>query len=404
MKRRLHYAVLLVLIVSAIGFLPGCADLKEVDQISIMLAVGIDETEDHRVLVSGQIADASASRSSGKQSGSKGKQAFIVHSEYGDTVEDALSKFDEHIARKTFFAHNAVVVFGKTYAQHGIHRALDYLERDRDFRRNELLAVTSDSAINVLRAPSGSETLGAIALVSLVQHGTEKSATIRSTQLVFMRQYLSPSHAPLLARVDVGSDGQLEENGLGLFDGGRLVDCLSPSEANALLLFLGKTQQNTIAVPCGKSKNTDIGMTVRILSSQTKIKPVVRGNRLGFNVRVRGQAEIERACPDYQASPETYRHVEAKVQHSIETRMRSILTRVKGDDVDATQLGTVLFRANPALWRRIAHKWDEMYPGTFVNLDVKIQIYRSGLTWNAPDVEYTREELAPHAGRDQRVQ
>ena len=401
MRRRFQQACSLFLCTLVAVSLPGCKDLQEVDDISMIVALGIDEADDHQVQVSGQIVDPMAARSAGKQSGGGGGKAFTVHSEYGSTVEEAINKFDEHLPRKTFLSHNSVVVFGQTDAEHGIGRALDYLERNRRLR-NELLVVATDRAVRLLSAPANPESLNAGALRYLVEHGEEKSVTIDSTQLTFMRQYLSPSHVPLLARVDVNSEGQLGQYGLGVLDGGKLVDCLSPEEANALLLFLEPTQQHTITLPCDNRQISDLGMTVRILSTQTKVRPMVRGHQIGFNVQVRGQAEIERVCPTDKLTPDMYRNVELQVQHNIETRMHHILSREKGKHLDAMQFGTALFQAYPAVWHRVAQRWNNMLPAVPVHLDVKIHMFRSGLTSKAPDAEYTREGLAPRAGRDER--
>lgn len=402
MRRRFQQTCSLFLCTLVAVSLPGCKDLKEVDDISMIVAVGIDEADDHQVQVSGQIVDPLAARSPGKRSGGGGEKAFTVHSEYGSTVEEAINKFDEHLPRKTFLSHNSVVVFGQTYAEHGIGRALDYIERNRDFRRNELLVVASDRAVRVLSVPTSPEPLNAVALRSLVEHGEEKSVTIDSTQLAFMRQYLSPSHVPLLARVDVNSEDELGQYGLGVLDGGKLADCLSPEEANALLLFLGPTQQHAITLPCDHRQTSDLGMTVRILSTQTKVRPVVRGHQIGFNVQVRGQAEIERLCPTDKPTPDMYRAVELKVQHNIEARMHHVLSREKSKHLDAMQFGTALFQAYPAVWHRVAQRWNNLLPAVPVHLDVKIHVFRSGLTSKAPDAEYTREGLAPRAGRDEK--
>ncbi len=386
-----------LLFVFMAGFLQGCSDLMPVDDISIILAMGIDELDNRQILVSVQIVNPKSASPSEGQGG--GKQSFTVYSASGKTIEQTLEKINERLPRQIFLAHNSVVIFGHTYAKHGINRAFEYLERNRDIRRNELLVVTNGRAVDVLRAPSQGNIINAFAIQSLVQHGAETSVTVNSTQQTVMKQYLSPSHSPLLARVNVGPNGHLQEDGLGLFDGGRLVDCLSTEDAYALLLFIGNTRQHPIALP-GDVQKVGNRLTMRILTSQTNVKPVVRGKEIGIKVQVWGQTEIEQMRLGSKATPDFYRLSESETQHELKKKMIHALYEIQQHHVDAAQFGNAFFRADPPLWRRVAHRWNETLPHLFVDVDVKVHVYRSGLIGDSPDEEYTREGYSPRGGRD----
>ena len=381
---------------------PGCKDLTEVDELNIVMALGIDETPDHQVQVTAEIVDPMGARS-GPTSGGGGErsQAVFTREETGKTVEEAVDKFDENVARRLFLPHNTIVVFGRTYAEHGINRVMDYMERNRSYRRNQLWVVTDGTASQLLQASGKPESYNAVAIRTLVEQGAQKSVAVNSTQLVVMRQYLRPSHAPNFAYLTV-SNSKLSQIGIGLFDGSQYKDHLEATDAQALLLFLGRTQQTEVNLPCSNdsTSGTDLQNTFRILGTTTDVVPVVRGDNVQFRVKIRGKAEIERLCPNSKTTSETYKKYETELASDMQDRMQSVLARLQKDNVDSVQFGTVLFEINPTAWRQLSSQWKQIFPHVQVNYDIQIQLLRNGLASKSPDTEFSPQGLPPHAGRE----
>ena len=381
---------------------PGCKDLTEVDELNIVMALGIDETPDHQVQVTAEIVDPMGARSGPTSGGgSSRQQAVFTRAQTARTVEAAVDKFDENLARRLFLPHNTIVVFGRTYAEHGIDRAMDYMERNRSFRRNQLWVVTDGTASELLQASGKPESYSAVAIRSLVEQGVQKSVAVNSTQLEVMRQYLRPSHAPNMAYLTI-ADSRLCQCGIGLFDGSQYKDHLKSKDAQALLLFLGRTQQTEVSLPCasGNSSGTDLQNTFRLLGTKTDVVPVVRGRNVQFSVKVRGRAEIERLCPGSKTTSETYKKYETELASDMQDRMQSVLVRLQKDDVDSVQFGTALFENDPTAWRQLSSQWKQVFPHVQVNYDIQIQLLRNGLASKSPDTDFSPQGLPPHAGRE----
>ena len=380
--------------------LTGCKDLNEVDDLNIVLAMGIDETPDHQVEVSTEIVDPMGARSSG-QSGSGGQrdQAKFIRHGVGKTVEEAVDHLDENVARNLFLSHNTTVIFGSAYAEAGIDRAMDYLERNLSLRRNQLWVVTDDTAAHLLEASGKPESYNALAIRSLVEQGVNKSVAVNSTQLRVMRDYLRPSHAPNMAYLTV-AHSELRECGVGLFDGSHFKGHLTSQDANGLLLFLGPTQQTEYTLPCSSGESsTDRGNTFRILGTQTKVVPVIKGSEIQFSVQVRGRAEMERLCQGSKTTPDAYKEFETQISSELQQRMQHVMTKLQKDDVDSVQFATLLYRDNPAVWRKISTEWKDIFPTLTVNYDIHIQLLRNGLASKSPDTEFSPQGLPPRAGR-----
>ena len=398
--------ILLPLVVlSALLGLPGCKDLQEVDALNIVLALGIDQTSDHQILVTAEIVDPSSAQGQGPTGGGGQRtQATFLREQTGTTIEKALDKFDENVARNIFLPHNTVVVFGKSYAEHGIDEAMDYLERNRNFRRNQLFVVTDSTANELLKASGKPEFYNASAIRALVEQGVNKSVAVNSTQLSVMRQYLRPSHAPNLAYVTL-VNSRLCQCGIGLFDGGQYKGHIVSQDAQALLLFIQDTQQTEITLPCpgSDSVQSDLGNTFRILNTHTHVVPVVRGNDIQFLLRVRGRAEIERLCPGSKPTEKTYTKWESELDSDIQTRMQRILEYLQTENLDSVDFANVLFENQPEVWRQIANRWKSVFPNVKVHYDIQIQLLRHGLSSQSPDVDYSPKGLPPLAGRGGKI-
>lgn len=392
-----------MLLMSTLLAVPGCKDLREVDELNIVLALGIDETQDQRVRVTAEIVDPAGTRGPGPSSGGGGQrsQATFTRQQTGKTIEEALDKFEENVARHLFLSHNTVVVFGRDYAEHGIDKAMDFMERNRDLRRNQLWVVTDRTASELLKASGKPEFYNALAIRSVVQQGVQKSVAVNSIQLRVIKQYLRPSHSPTLAYVTLVND-KLCQCGIGLFDGGTYKGHITSHDAQALLLFLQDTQQTEITLPCSDthSMQTDLGNTFRILHTHTHVVPVILGKEIRFSVKVRGQAEMGRLCPGSKPTPETYKQLESMLDADIQTRMQKVLTRLQEQETDSVQFANVLFENNPTVWQQVANGWMEIFPNVQVNYDVQIQLLRHGLASKSPDAEYSPQGLPPSAGRE----
>ncbi|WP_029423559.1 Ger(x)C family spore germination protein [Alicyclobacillus macrosporangiidus] len=379
--------------------LPGCFDIQEVDDMNIVIALGIDRTDNGLVRVTAQIVNPNAVPSAGGgQSGSGGGQPFLIRDETGSSIEEAVERFKEDVPHRMYLAHNTLVVFGSDYAKQGIDRAFDYFERNRYFRRNQLFLVTPGQARDVLSAPSDPEPLNALGLRDLVEQVGEMFRVVDSGQLEVMREYLSPSQAPVLSLVDRDASGHLLMKGVAVFRGAKMADVLTVEETKALAWLMGDTRQVAILLPCD-GKDNGVGSAVRLLVSHTKVIPQFGNDGVSFLVKVQARAEIERLCPYERLSEKTYKKYEQETAEYMERQMQAVMTKLQSDGVDACQFGTRLFIENPRRWRQISQQWPDYFARAQVKFNVRVHITRTALSSNTPESAASRSGLAPPAGR-----
>lgn len=428
----------------------GCGDLREVDNLNMVLALGIDQLPSQRIRVTAELINVQ--QKGGQQEKSKAGQATLCRAEEGATLEQAIQNFEQHVPQQLFLPDNMWVVFGGNYAHQGVNRALDYFERERSYRRNEWFIVTGGNAQALLKADASPAAINALAVRKLVEQGVAQSITVRSEQLRFMRQFLAPSHTPLLARVDVDPKGRPTPAGVGICPQGKWMDSLNPEKSQMLTLVLGTARQMTLTLPSsgdtsktdsadgrassannnsssGSKDNsdshassansntastggdasstsgesatskdastgkdvktpTDVGTTVKILFSRTRIIPhLSQHGPLSFTVQVYSQAELLRLPPGSKLSPEAIKQLEAEFNRVVADRISQLLTELQARDEDAAQLGTLVYRTHPRQWQTLARNWPQVYRNSSFQVKVRFHLLRTGLIASSPDAK-----------------
>jgi spore germination protein KC len=385
--------------------LPGCFDIQEVEDMNIVTAIGIDQTDDGLVRVTAQLVNpANVPSAGGGVSGSSGTaRSFIIREETGASIEEAVDKFNLNVPHEMYLAHNSLILFGYNYAKHGIDRAFDYMERNRYLRRTQLLLVTSGTANDVLSAPTDPEPLNALGIRSLVEQSGDMVRLAKSDQMQVIKEYLLPSHSPVLSLVDLDPLDHPVMKGVAVFRGSKVADVLTMEETKALGWLVGDTRQADVHLPCDDPVDgveTAVRLTaVRLFNSHTEVVPQLRNNQLSFLVTVNARAEVERLCPHEQMNEETYKQLENKTAEHMKREMQAVVAKLQSDGADACQFGTRLFMKDPRHWRQLSRDWPKYFAAAQVNCNVRVQILRTGLSTSAPGTMASQSGLAPQAGR-----
>src|SRR5579875_256833 len=384
-------AVVIVKVVLSAFLLPGCYDIREVDDMNLVLALGIDETRDHHVSVTAEFVNPASTPSSsdGGSSSSGSRQPVIVRQETGISIEDAIGKFEREIPHSVYLAQNMLVLFGETYARNGIDRALDYFERNRAFRRNQLFLVTPDPVTDVLSASVDPEPLNALGIRELVEQSSTELRFVQSEQQHVMEEYLSPSQAPVMALIGLNQSGHPVLQGVAIFRADHMVDTLSVDEMQGLGWLLGRTRQVALRMPCtGAGDGT--GTTIRILGSKTRFYARPDRGNLSVHLHVDARAEIEQLCPHEKLDDVKLKQLNIMASSEIERSMRNALLKLQEDDVDVCQFGKRIFLQSPDYWRKVSPTWLSAFPKISVEYRANVQIVRANLSLNTPESTVSR--------------
>ena len=145
--------ILCMLSLVGVILLSGCWDRVEINDLAIVTAAAIDETDDNQIELSLQVFIPKALGSGGGQGGGGGGgggPVTLVRSHKGINMSDAMSKLQSGIPRKIFWGQCKVFIFGEKLAKKGIQKEIDFILRHPQTRERSYLFVSEGKAKSVL--------------------------------------------------------------------------------------------------------------------------------------------------------------------------------------------------------------------------------------------------------------
>ena len=127
--------VLLILSV----LLTGCWDRRELNELGITLALGIDKVEDEYQVTAQVVVPSEISTKS-----STGRSPVTLFHANGETVYEALRKLTKNSPRKIYPGHLRMLVIGEDLAEEGIGESLEFLSRDWELRSDFYVVIAKD--------------------------------------------------------------------------------------------------------------------------------------------------------------------------------------------------------------------------------------------------------------------
>ena len=133
---------LCLLLIASLLILPGCWDRKELNEIALIRAIGIDRTEDGQIEVT--LLQAIPQRAETPGRGKNGGTQRVLTAR-SINIPEAKAKLQQMLGREIFTGHQEVVVFGKGIARSGIGEAMDFMARQPQVRLDAVVFVCDGS-------------------------------------------------------------------------------------------------------------------------------------------------------------------------------------------------------------------------------------------------------------------
>ncbi|RCX13282.1 spore germination protein KC [Fontibacillus phaseoli] len=375
---------LLLLTLAASFLLSGCWNRRELNELGIAVAAGVDKVGDKyrlsvQIAIPGQVAS--------KKVGSPQAPATLFTSE-GDTLFEAARRMSQSSPRKIYFAHLRMFIIGESLARQGIAEVLDLLFRDHEFRTDFYFAVSKENtAEETLKIMTPIETIPANKLFTSLQTSEKIWSPTKAVTLdELINDLSSKGKHPVLTGLEIRGDKNIGEkkinveniytpshlvySGFAVFKSDRLIGWLNEKESRGYRLILGDVKSSVNHVKC-----RDQGKVVlETLRTSAKVKGSMVKSRPHINIRFSAEGNVGSVeCSGLDLTkPETIQKLETEMEQMtvrlIETVIQKVQTEYK---VDIFGFGEAIRRSNPKAWKSMKEDWDERY---FPNLPVHIQV------------------------------
>lgn len=401
-------AVAWLILLTFIFALPGCWDRREIEELAIINAVGVDIVEfkgQELFRISYIVMRPGVVKGGGSQAGGGGvggggaaQHAYFLVSATGKTILDASRNLSARLTRYQFVPPIMVIIIGEKLAQKGAKNYLDFFERHKDFRLRTLVFIVKGEALDTLAAQTEFEASLADEIRGIATNS--QPFLSKGDLLDVLRNMTREGKDSLIGRLEVTtppeneilSDKQKEAvgrpetaivlSGAAVLKEGKLVGFLTNEEARGFLFVTGKAKLGIIPLV------QEHGDKVSILMKYTKssINSEIKGGKLKFIVNIKVVTELwEHEGNEPVATPDGIKSLEQQIALEVKKLVEHTIDKAQHQfKADIFGFGETVYRKHPKLWREIKPQWREVYyPQAEVEVSVKAQIRTTGQIGNS---------------------
>ncbi|PYE43838.1 Ger(x)C family spore germination protein [Paenibacillus barcinonensis] len=390
------YLLMLLSLVIIMPLLSGCWDRQELNQLGIVLGLGVDKDGD-RIKVSAQVVVPN--EMSSRSRGGKGTPV-TQYQATARTLLEAIQKLTETSPRAIFLSHVRVLVFSEAFArEEGIYDIIEALMREPSARPDYYVMVARrTTASQILDALTPLDNIPAEKLFNSLDISSKNWAPTTTVTTDKLMQYiLTPSMSPVITGVEIIGDPQaageskniesvkslatLHFSGLSVFKKDKLVGWLDENHSKGYNYIRDNVKSTIGAVNCPaggyvtlKTLRTSTKHSVKMVNGEPQIRIKVE------NVSTVGSVE----CDMEIGSMEAIKEMEQNAQDRIVELMKQTVSLVRSKyHVDIFGFGQDIYHKYPKLYKKEEDTWDKY----FMNLDIKyeanVQIRRIGTLDNS---------------------
>ncbi|WP_399632970.1 Ger(x)C family spore germination protein [Sporosarcina sp. SG10008] len=385
-----HIFVLLILSLT----LTGCWDRRELNEIAITLALGIDKVDEEFQLTAQVVVPSEVSM---KQS--SGRSTVTLFQATGETIFEAFRKMTIDSPRKIYPGHLRMLVIGEELAKAGVGESLDLLSRDWELRSDFYVVVAKDkTAAEILNVTTPIESIPANKMFNTLKTSEENWAVTKGVTLdELLGDLITDGKDAVLTGIqvfgnqEVGSSkqnvesitpaAQIQYDYLAVFRKDKLVGWLNESESKGYNYIIDSVKSTVASIPCPEKGK----VSIEVIHSKSEMKGKINKGKPEVNVTIEVEGDVG-AVECHIDLTET-KSIDA-LEKSYEKELKEIIhqtieTVQKQYKTDIFGFGQAIHRSNPKKWAKIKDQWDEKFTELTVNVEVDMKIRHTGTVRNS---------------------
>ncbi|MET3507931.1 Ger(x)C family spore germination protein [Halalkalibacter oceani] len=391
MKKKRMMILLLILLV----MLSGCWNRRELNELAISHAMGIEKTEAGEFRVTVQVINPSAIAM--QEPGTGTYTPVVVYSETGMTMFEALRRLTMTVPRKIYESYTQVVVIDEELAKEGIIEALDFLVRDHEFRTDFYFLIARNArpsdvlevltVIDKLPANEMHQSLRA----SQSSWGASKTIEIDQLLTELAGKGIEAAITGVIIEGDPDVGGELEAleeselpallsfKQMAVFSRDRLIGWLNERESIGLNYAQNNITSTIVNVACPTAEDSFIG--VELLRTKAKLRTEMNNGNPSGTVTIKAEAQLGNVqCSIDTATGHSLAEIEKRTSEQIATEVEQSIAKAQELKADVFGFGKELYQQRPKEWKSVESDWNERFATMDVEVDVEVTLIGTGNT------------------------
>lgn len=377
----LSYITISILLLAV---LTGCWDNRDVTEINIVTAAGLDKTPDGKIKVVVEIPKPSLLRQSDGGGGSP-EEAAVFYTSTGDTFFEAVRNFLNTIDKKLFWSKLELLVIGENLAEDGVAEVIDFLERDPEINITAQVLINKNPITKETMAfKSELQKIPSVHLVNLLKNNEKALGTAYSKRIIdFINDMSASGRASVIPVLEVSSTGEelsiinATIEGSAIFKAGKLIGYLTPEQTRGWLLTDDKSG-STIFTIANLFDETKM-MSYEMGGESAKMSLDLKDGKpaMSLDIKVTGNIGESQASGDF-TKPEMINEIKQRIEGTIKGEVEKTIRTAQDLEADIFGFGEIYRRKYTSEWKEIEDQWGETFSNTPIDVKVEAAIERAG--------------------------
>jgi spore germination protein KC len=370
-----------VLCVLMLIILSGCWSAREVNDLEIVVGVGVDKGEvPDGVLLTAQIVKPAEMSNPSKEGESKEGTAFWNARSGGGSIFDAVRSITKVTGNRLFVSHSQILIYGRDLASEGIQRYVDFFLRAHEMRPSAMILISEGTAADVLDVKPEREKLPAMNIVKLVESNIYTAHYKKVNLQEFSMNVMSRTTAPIAPLVRISEEGGRKSvyiSGMAVFKNYRLAGTLNDIETRGLLWVLGEVKSGLIDIPFSDEGGSAV---LEIMKAKSRVTPEIKDGRLYMHLEIDEEASmVEQSVMEDLLTVPAFEMMQKKQNDVIRREISEAFEKSKKLGADIFGFGELVHEKYPARWKDMESEWDKVYQTINLTFDIKSRILKTEL-------------------------
>ncbi|ARI78739.1 Ger(x)C family spore germination protein [Halobacillus mangrovi] len=365
-----------IISVFSLLLLTGCWDSKEIEDIGVILAIGLDTGEkENEVTMTNQYVDPGKIPS--LQGGEPGGKPFQNLTVSGTTFLEIIRDNSFESNRPPNYTHlKSIVLSSSLLKRERADEVIDLFVRDHEFRRTTPVFITKERVRDVLDIEPTKELFPAIQIKDLNENSFKNLYIPEQLQIGDMSKYISQEQSFLIPGMKI-EEYLIKSDGAGIIskENFQFVGWLEKEDIAGVRFILNDLDGGYINLT--KKEISDGPVSLEVKGGSTTYNPTITGESImmEFNVRVNVSLAEDWGNKRDHFKKGWKKEVEKASNDQIEQAVQTVLTKAQQEyKTDFLNLSNWVRIHQPDYWKKNEKRWDNIFPEMQTKINVKTKI------------------------------
>lgn len=367
------------IILFCVIILSGCWDKKELNEVAVVIGVGLDKVKEKEYRVTAQVIKPVP------QGGAAGGSELPTWSlsANGKTMMDAIRQLNKISPRRLYWPHLQIIIVGEELAKEGVAPVLTWFERDRDSRSGTYFVQTQGKAEDLLNQKIELGSIPAKAMSDLLDTAELRQIDARR---VTLRDFINCLSTPGIDQaIDVinpksirGKPETYEILGVAIYSRDRFMGYITGQEAIGIDVVFGRYKYGIITIPIPGSEGDFFSYQVTDMRNQWKLDVRNEKLKVKMNIFIEGNLSDQTGSTEL-IDPQRMKEAENAIREMVKGSILDTFRQASAMESDIYGIGQELRRYHPKIWHQKEKEWRSELKEIEFDIKINANIRRSGL-------------------------